>query len=85
MPDAENAILEIGGLANERAEEKFKDDLVSPGLRIRRISNQTQDISKKKNKKKLSRRSAGVEEDGFSLLPPLVDDVLQYHQQSSGS
>ena len=34
MPDAENAILEIGGLANERAEEKFKDDLVSPGLAI---------------------------------------------------
>ena len=80
MPDAENAILEIGGLANERAEEKFKDDLVSPGLRIRRISNQTQDISKK-----LFRRSAGVEEDGVSLLPPLVDHVLQYNQQSSGS
>ena len=34
MPDAENAILEIGGLANERAEEKFKDGLVSPGLAI---------------------------------------------------
>jgi len=31
VPDAENAILEIGGLTNERAEEKFKDDLVSPG------------------------------------------------------
>merc|ERR1719350_1337221 len=31
VPDAENAILEIGGLTNERAEEKFKDHLVSPG------------------------------------------------------
>merc|ERR1712223_2338153 len=31
VPDAENAILEIGGLTNERAEEKFKEDLVSPG------------------------------------------------------
>ena len=31
IPDAENPVLEIGGLANERLEDEFKGALVSPG------------------------------------------------------
>ena len=30
IPDAENPVLEIGGLANERTEDAFKGELVSP-------------------------------------------------------
>jgi hypothetical protein len=30
IPDAENPVLEIGGLANERTEDTFKEELVSP-------------------------------------------------------
>ena len=31
IPDAENPVIEIGGLANERTDDAFKGELVSPG------------------------------------------------------
>ena len=31
IPDAENPVIEIGGLANERTDDAFKEELVSPG------------------------------------------------------